>query len=291
MNARIPVVVLDAVEGAAADGLAGDDPKDTSTRLSQDPDVGVKCSVMRRFCQPRSDLGVLVGVVVVAHHLQLSTRIGARHGLEEVQELGFAVPVVAAVDDMAVAPPTRRTRWWCCCADDRGWLSPQVRTLGDGPEVERVGRLRQRQSPDGVHAMPSNGSSIRCRVQLEQAGGVAGRGSRDGSGSRRRVPIWNGPRATTVREKPDAERVQHRPGARQVAERGHAEVQRPELLGHILPGGILCGEPGQVDRNFRRSSPFVYTSAQYKHPRNGLIGVPVGVRHAMLVGRNCVGSR
>ena len=70
------------------------------------------------------------------------------------------------------------------------------------------------------------------------------------------------PRATTVREKPDAERVQHRPGARQVAERGHAEVQRPELLGHILPGGILCGEPGQVDRNFRRSSPFVYTSAQ-----------------------------
>ena len=70
------------------------------------------------------------------------------------------------------------------------------------------------------------------------------------SGSRRRVTVWNGPRAITVREKLGAERVQHRPGARQVAEQGHAEVQRPELLGHILPGGILCGEPRQVERNF-----------------------------------------
>ena len=70
-----------------------------------------------------------------------------------------------------------------------------------------------------------------------------------------------------MREKPDAERVQHRPGARQVAERGHSEVQRTELLGHILPGGILCGEPGQVIAICAGQAPFVYTRARMNnHP-------------------------
>ena len=116
--------------------------------------------------------------------------------------------------------------------------------------------------------MPSNGSSIPLSgSSSNRPEALLGAVNAMASGSRRRVTVWNGPRATTVREKPDAERVQHRPGARQVAERGHAEVQRPELLGHILPGGILCGEPGQVDRNFRRSSPFcVHQRTMNKHP-------------------------
>ncbi len=39
--------VLDGGEGAAADRLPGDDPKKISTRFSQLPEVGVKCSWTR----------------------------------------------------------------------------------------------------------------------------------------------------------------------------------------------------------------------------------------------------
>jgi hypothetical protein len=42
--------VGDGVERAAADRLPGDEPKNISTMLSQDPEVGVKCMVMRGFC-------------------------------------------------------------------------------------------------------------------------------------------------------------------------------------------------------------------------------------------------
>ena len=47
--------------------------KNTSTRFSHDPDVGVKCSVIRGcFGEPLVDLVVLVGVVVVKHDVQLA---------------------------------------------------------------------------------------------------------------------------------------------------------------------------------------------------------------------------
>ena len=46
-------------------------PKNTSTRLSHEPDVGVKCSVTRGcFASQRLDVGVLVGVVVVEDDVQ-----------------------------------------------------------------------------------------------------------------------------------------------------------------------------------------------------------------------------
>jgi len=35
--------LADRAEGAAADGLAGDDPEEDLTMFSQDPEVGVKC--------------------------------------------------------------------------------------------------------------------------------------------------------------------------------------------------------------------------------------------------------
>ena len=49
-----------------------------------------------------------------------------------------------------------------------------------GPEVERVGRLRQLQPPDGVHAHALERQQHPVvGFQLEQAGGVDGRGERD----------------------------------------------------------------------------------------------------------------
>ena len=47
--------------------------------------------------QPGLDLGVLVGGVVVHHHMQLPTRIGAGDELEEVQELAVAMAGMAGV--------------------------------------------------------------------------------------------------------------------------------------------------------------------------------------------------
>jgi hypothetical protein len=38
-----------AVEGAAADGLAGDAPEEHFDRFGHDPEVGVKCMVIRGF--------------------------------------------------------------------------------------------------------------------------------------------------------------------------------------------------------------------------------------------------
>ena len=61
-------------------------PKNTSTRLSQDPEVGVKCSVTRGFFAAGLDLGVLVGVVVVDHDVQLPARVGAGDLPQEVDD-------------------------------------------------------------------------------------------------------------------------------------------------------------------------------------------------------------
>src|SRR3954464_15404324 len=50
--------------------------KNASTRFSQDPEVGVKCSVTRGCRSSQAHRGVLVGGVVVDHYVQLPARIG-----------------------------------------------------------------------------------------------------------------------------------------------------------------------------------------------------------------------
>ena len=77
-------------------------PKKISTRFSHEPDVGVKCRVIRGFFASQAlHVGVLVRGVVVAHHVQLAARVFLGDLLEELQELGVAVPVVAGVGDLA----------------------------------------------------------------------------------------------------------------------------------------------------------------------------------------------
>jgi hypothetical protein len=51
--------------------------------------------------QPVPDGGMLVGAVVVEHHMELSARVGAGDELEEGQELGVSMPVKAAAGDLA----------------------------------------------------------------------------------------------------------------------------------------------------------------------------------------------
>ena len=51
--------------------------------------------------QPGGHRGVLVGGVVVDHHVQLAPRVGLGDLLEEPQELLVPVPVVAGVDHLA----------------------------------------------------------------------------------------------------------------------------------------------------------------------------------------------
>ena len=73
-----------------------------STRLSQEHPVGVKCRVtLGFFASQAADLGVLVGGVVVADHVQLDAGVGGGDLLEELQELLVAVPGVAGVGDLA----------------------------------------------------------------------------------------------------------------------------------------------------------------------------------------------
>ena len=57
--------------------------KNTSTRLSQDAEVGVKCSWMRGWVATQPRDWVLVDGVVVADHLQATARVGAGDLLEE----------------------------------------------------------------------------------------------------------------------------------------------------------------------------------------------------------------
>ena len=60
----------------------------------------MQCDV-RVFGQPSVDVGVFVRVVVVADDVQAATRVGPGHDLEETEELGLAVPLIAAVGDRA----------------------------------------------------------------------------------------------------------------------------------------------------------------------------------------------
>ena len=52
------------------------------------------------FGEPLVDVVVLVGVVVIEHDVQSPARVGLGDQLEEVQELRFAVTVMATVGDL-----------------------------------------------------------------------------------------------------------------------------------------------------------------------------------------------
>src|SRR5215203_5480473 len=77
-------------------------PKKISTMFSHDPDVGVKCKAIRGLRgQPGLDGRVFVGGVVVTDQMQLLSRVGLRHLLEELQELLVAVSGQARLLDPA----------------------------------------------------------------------------------------------------------------------------------------------------------------------------------------------
>ena len=61
--------------------------------------------------QPCLDRRVLVGGVVVGHHVQLHARAGLGDLLEEPQELSVAVPVVAGVGDLPGGEALYVVRW------------------------------------------------------------------------------------------------------------------------------------------------------------------------------------
>ena len=77
-------------------------PKNTETRFSHDPEVGVKC-IRTRGClgQPSLNGRVFVGGVVVGHNMQRHPRIGLGDLFEERQELGVVSSRMAPVGDLA----------------------------------------------------------------------------------------------------------------------------------------------------------------------------------------------
>ena len=77
-------------------------PEKISTMFIHDPEVGVKCNVIRGlFASQAWTSGCLVGVVVIEHHVQLTSRVGLRDLTHEDQELGLAVPLVTGISDLA----------------------------------------------------------------------------------------------------------------------------------------------------------------------------------------------
>ncbi len=61
--------------------------KKISAMFSQEPEVGVKCMVIRGFFDSQAwPAGVLVRGVVVADHVQFDPRIGAGHLFQEPEE-------------------------------------------------------------------------------------------------------------------------------------------------------------------------------------------------------------
>ncbi len=80
------------------DGLAGDDPEEDLDHVQPGPaGRGEVQGDPRILREPGLDVGVPVGGVVVADHVQRDPRVGSGDGLEEVQELGVRVLGVAAV--------------------------------------------------------------------------------------------------------------------------------------------------------------------------------------------------
>ena len=77
-------------------------PNQTSTRLSHDAEVGVKCTWMRGFSASQStDLDAFVSSVVVHHQVNSLLGVGAGDLLEEAQELLVAVAVWQIAGDLA----------------------------------------------------------------------------------------------------------------------------------------------------------------------------------------------
>jgi hypothetical protein len=77
-------------------------PKKISTMLSQDPEVGMKCRVIRGcFASQACTSGCLWGGVVVNDDVQLGAGMGGSDLLQEPQELLVLVPRVARVGDPA----------------------------------------------------------------------------------------------------------------------------------------------------------------------------------------------
>ena len=60
--------------------------------------------------QPLPDLVVFVGVVVVQHDVQLAAGVGLGDLLQEVEELGLAVPLVARSATLPVATSNAANR-------------------------------------------------------------------------------------------------------------------------------------------------------------------------------------
>jgi hypothetical protein len=70
--------------------------------LSHDPEVGVKCRVIRGVAgEPVLDVGMLVGAVVVHDEVQLASGVGTGDLLQEGEELLVAVPVITGLGDRA----------------------------------------------------------------------------------------------------------------------------------------------------------------------------------------------
>ena len=79
-------------------------PNQTSTRFSQDPEVGVKWTWIRGLSASQAlTFGVLVGGVVVHHQMQLAVGVGPGDLLEERQELLVPVPLLAHPVTLPVA--------------------------------------------------------------------------------------------------------------------------------------------------------------------------------------------
>jgi len=92
----------DAVVGPPADRLTGDDPKEDLDEVEPRSRGGRKVQHDPRVLrQPVFDVGMLVRAVVVDDDVQLATRVGTGDFLQKVQELLVAMPVVAAVGDLA----------------------------------------------------------------------------------------------------------------------------------------------------------------------------------------------
>jgi len=90
--------VGNAVERAAADGLAGDDPEEDLDHVQPGPGRGGEVQVDAGVLdQPGTHVGVLVRRVVVADHVQLDPGVGLGDLLEEGEELDVGVLLEAPV--------------------------------------------------------------------------------------------------------------------------------------------------------------------------------------------------
>src|SRR6476660_9251885 len=97
MNARI-LIIRSRTEGKTPRRMAWRSmmPNQTSTRFSQDPEVGVKWTWIRGFAASHAfTFGPLVGGVVVHHQMQILVGIGPGQVFEEGEELLVAVALLA----------------------------------------------------------------------------------------------------------------------------------------------------------------------------------------------------